>query len=228
MGLVLRGAPASKGRVRAKVKVLSSSQDILKMEAGYVLVAPSTNPEYTPAILKAAALVTDRGGLMCHAAIIAREMGIPLEAGRVFDPELNVKLGLFYLIEYGVEVRLKEPRDAINHCHGIASLLPRCIQRTRAQYLLSRNGSIGKSFYSTQPGRKPKTVLRPPPPFPSSVQRTSRTKWGGNLQNDYGQNYYSIFRIAVVINKHILLVAESLLYPRAKSTRRQVSQEFVC
>jgi len=81
MGLVLRGAPASKGRVRAKVKVLSSSQDILKMEAGYVLVAPSTNPEYTPAILKAAALVTDRGGLMCHAAIIAREMGIPAVVG---------------------------------------------------------------------------------------------------------------------------------------------------
>lgn len=47
------------------------------MEAGAVLVAPSTDPSWTPQFLKAAALVMEMGGYLSHGAIVARELGIP-------------------------------------------------------------------------------------------------------------------------------------------------------
>ncbi len=75
--VILRGIPASLGIIEGVVKVLMKPEDAEKMENGDILVAPETNPEYTLAILKASAIVTDRGGLLSHPAIVAREMGIP-------------------------------------------------------------------------------------------------------------------------------------------------------
>ena len=48
---------------------------------GEVLVAPLTNPDWVPAVRRAAALVTDSGGMTCHAAIVARELGVPAVVG---------------------------------------------------------------------------------------------------------------------------------------------------
>jgi pyruvate,water dikinase len=47
------------------------------LNPGDVLVAPITNPEWLPAIRRCAAMLTDRGGLTCHGAIVARELGVP-------------------------------------------------------------------------------------------------------------------------------------------------------
>ena len=51
------------------------------MVDGEVLVAPLTNPDWMPAVRRAAALVTDSGGVTCHAAIVARELGVPAVVG---------------------------------------------------------------------------------------------------------------------------------------------------
>jgi len=75
--IILEGIAASPGRVTGKVKVLTGPDDGEKVEAGDILVSQETTPEYMPAILRAAAIVTDRGGLLSHSAVVAREWGIP-------------------------------------------------------------------------------------------------------------------------------------------------------
>ncbi len=76
-----RGLSASTGKAMGKVKVVRSVKEISKVEKGDILVAVMTRPDYIPAIRKAAAIVTDEGGITCHAAIIAREIGIPCIIG---------------------------------------------------------------------------------------------------------------------------------------------------
>ena len=75
--IILKGIAASPGIIQGKVKILLSPADANKMDEGDILVAPETNPEYTLAILKAGAIITDFGGMLSHPAIVAREMGIP-------------------------------------------------------------------------------------------------------------------------------------------------------
>ena len=64
-----------------KAKVLSSIAEMDKIEVGDVLVTDMTDPDWEPIMKKASAIVTNRGGRTCHAAIIAREMGIPAVVG---------------------------------------------------------------------------------------------------------------------------------------------------
>ncbi|WP_426765016.1 phosphoenolpyruvate synthase [Pseudarthrobacter sp. 1G09] len=64
-----------------QVRVLSSIDQMASFQAGDVLVANMTDPDWEPIMKKAAAIVTDRGGRTCHAAIIARELGIPAVVG---------------------------------------------------------------------------------------------------------------------------------------------------
>ncbi|MEX5272033.1 phosphoenolpyruvate synthase [Kocuria sabuli] len=64
-----------------QVRVLTSLQEMASFQAGDVLVASMTDPDWEPIMKKAAAIVTDRGGRTCHAAIIARELGVPAVVG---------------------------------------------------------------------------------------------------------------------------------------------------
>jgi len=63
------------------VRVLASAAAMRDFNAGEVLVADMTDPDWEPIMKRAAAIVTDRGGRTCHAAIIARELGIPAVVG---------------------------------------------------------------------------------------------------------------------------------------------------
>ncbi|PWH07624.1 phosphoenolpyruvate synthase [Brachybacterium endophyticum] len=63
------------------VRRLTDPEDMHGFEPGDVLVAPMTDPDWEPIMKRAAAIVTDRGGRTCHAAIIARELGIPAVVG---------------------------------------------------------------------------------------------------------------------------------------------------
>jgi len=63
------------------VKVLQNISEMNRVEAGDVLVTDMTDPDWEPIMKKAAAIVTNRGGRTCHAAIIARELGIPAVVG---------------------------------------------------------------------------------------------------------------------------------------------------
>jgi len=77
----LSGMAASPGKVTGKAKILLSSRQESKMNKGDILVAGMTRPDYMPALRKAGAIVTDEGGITCHAAIVARELGIPCIVG---------------------------------------------------------------------------------------------------------------------------------------------------
>jgi len=84
----VRGLSASVGRVRGNVKVINSAREVGKIEAGDILVAVMTRPDYIAGIKKAAAIVTNEGGITCHAAIVARELGIPCLIGTKIATEI--------------------------------------------------------------------------------------------------------------------------------------------
>ncbi|OGH06152.1 MAG: phosphoenolpyruvate synthase [Candidatus Levybacteria bacterium RBG_16_35_11] len=79
--LLLQGDPASPGIATGPAKVIHKASEINKVLPGDVLVAPQTNPDFVPAMKKAAAIVTDSGGRTSHAAIVSRELGIPAVVG---------------------------------------------------------------------------------------------------------------------------------------------------
>ncbi len=76
-----RGLTACTGKARGRVKIVKSVKEIDKVNKGDILVAVMTRPDYIPAMKKSAAIVTDEGGVTCHAAIVARELGIPCIIG---------------------------------------------------------------------------------------------------------------------------------------------------
>jgi len=77
----LKGNTARTGFVKAKVSVILGRQDFDKFVPGTVLVTSMTRPEFLPLMKKAAAIVTDEGGITCHAAILSRELEIPCVVG---------------------------------------------------------------------------------------------------------------------------------------------------
>jgi rifampicin phosphotransferase len=76
----LRGTPASAGTVSAKARVILDPTGA-RLEPGEILVAPSTDPGWTPLFLTAGGLVMEMGGAMSHGAVVAREYGIPAVVG---------------------------------------------------------------------------------------------------------------------------------------------------
>lgn len=81
MGRVVKGSPACRGKVTGRVKVVRKLSELNKVENGDVLVAKMTTPDYMMAIHKAVAIVTDEGGITCHAAIVSREFNLPCIVG---------------------------------------------------------------------------------------------------------------------------------------------------
>ena len=79
--VLVKGLAASPGTASGAVRVLQSPTEGRLLHDGEVLVAPMTNPDWVPTIRRAAALVTDGGGMTCHAAIVARELGVPCIVG---------------------------------------------------------------------------------------------------------------------------------------------------
>ncbi|RJP48685.1 MAG: hypothetical protein C4557_12460 [Anaerolineaceae bacterium] len=77
----LKGLSGSPGLAARTVKVISGPAEFDKLEAGDVLVCPYTDPAWTPLFTLACAVVSDTGGPLSHAAIVAREYGIPAVLG---------------------------------------------------------------------------------------------------------------------------------------------------
>jgi len=77
----LRGVPASSGQVEGTARVIFSPDDIPSVEEGEILVCPITAPSWGPVFGRIRATVSDLGGIMCHAAIVSREYGLPAVVG---------------------------------------------------------------------------------------------------------------------------------------------------
>lgn len=76
----LQGIGCSAGVAEGKACVIRNPEEFAKLKKGDVLIAPSTNPGWTPLFVSAAAVVTEIGGALSHGAIIAREYGLPMVA----------------------------------------------------------------------------------------------------------------------------------------------------
>ncbi|MHB8419830.1 MAG: phosphoenolpyruvate synthase [Myxococcales bacterium] len=79
--VLLTGLGAAAGIASGKVRVLQSPREEQRLQQGEVLVAAMTSPDWLPAMRRAAAIVTDGGGMTCHAAIVSRELGLPCVVG---------------------------------------------------------------------------------------------------------------------------------------------------
>ncbi|HIY93245.1 phosphoenolpyruvate synthase [Companilactobacillus sp. HBUAS56275] len=79
--VAVRGLPASPGLASGVVHVIDDPKDIDQFKEGEILVTLMTSPDWVPAMKKAAAIVTNNGGMTCHAAIVSREMQIPCIVG---------------------------------------------------------------------------------------------------------------------------------------------------
>ncbi|MBV9455314.1 MAG: hypothetical protein JOZ19_14565 [Rubrobacter sp.] len=82
-GVLLSGTPGSPGVAEGPVRIIRDGSQFDKLRPGEVLVAPYTNPAWTPLFQRAAAVVVDSGGAASHAAIVAREYGIPAVMGTI-------------------------------------------------------------------------------------------------------------------------------------------------
>ncbi len=79
--VLVKGLGASPGIGVGKVKIILSEKEIGRVEEGDVLVTTMTTPDMVPAMRRASAIVTDEGGMTCHAAIVSRELGVPAVVG---------------------------------------------------------------------------------------------------------------------------------------------------
>jgi pyruvate,water dikinase len=93
----VKGTIASKGKIKGKVRYLKDASELSKIEQRDILVTPMTTTDFTPILDKISGIVTDEGGLTCHAAIVSRELNIPCIIGtkiatRVFKDNDIVEL----------------------------------------------------------------------------------------------------------------------------------------
>ena len=115
--ILLKGETASAGAYTGAVKIVKDPSELNKVLKGDVMVTRMTTPDMVPAMQRAGAIVTDEGGMTCHAAIVSREMGTPCIVGTEHATEVlkdneiitvNASRGIVY--EGQVEVKKEEPK----------------------------------------------------------------------------------------------------------------------
>jgi len=85
---IIYGQVASQGYVRGRAKIVLGEKDFAKFAEGEILVSGMTRPEFLPLMKKAAAIVTNEGGITCHAAIVSRELNKPCIIGTKIATDL--------------------------------------------------------------------------------------------------------------------------------------------
>lgn len=96
--VLVRGLGASPGQATGAVHVLDSPADESAMQLGEVLVTHMTSPDWVPIMRRAAAIVTDAGGMTSHAAIVARELGLPCIVG-AHDATRKLTTGMLVTVD---------------------------------------------------------------------------------------------------------------------------------
>lgn len=106
------------GRIKSTVKIILSEKDFPKVKKGDILVTDETDASFLPAMIKAKAVVTDLGGILCHAAIVSRELKIPCVVGTKNATqilkngnkiEINTKNGAVKILKIGKPKVHKSP-----------------------------------------------------------------------------------------------------------------------
>jgi pyruvate,water dikinase len=109
---LVRGLGASPGRVVGRVRLVAKPSDAAQLQAGEILVTQMTSPDWVPFMRRAAAIVTDSGGMTSHAAIVSREVGLPCVVGTRRATEV-LRDGMLVTVDGGtglvLEGRVDEP-----------------------------------------------------------------------------------------------------------------------
>ena len=79
--IITKGLGASPGMATGEVKIVNDTDELDKIQKGDILVTVMTTPDMVPAMKRANGIITDEGGVTCHAAIVSRELGIPCVVG---------------------------------------------------------------------------------------------------------------------------------------------------
>src|SRR3990172_6179175 len=174
--ILLEGSPASPGVAAGEVKIVLSPSEIDKVVDGDILVAEMTTPDYVPAMKRAAAIVTDKGGRTAHAAIVSRELGIPgvvgtenateiLTTGQVIT--VDGSRGRVY--EGRAEIRLawaedeKKRQTVASHIKTRTKVYVNLAEPELADRVAKRNvdgvGLLRAEFIVAQIGEHPRLVL---------------------------------------------------------------------
>lgn len=171
--VLLKGDAASPGIATGPVKILRSAKEIYKISQGDILVADMTNPDFVPAMRKAVAIVTERGGRTSHAAIVSREMGLPAvvgvkealktlkdeqvitvdgAAGEIYKGNIVSQLGASKLKAAPVHERLKTATKVLTNladperAEEIAKMHVDGIGLLRAEFIMAQIGTHPKKF----------------------------------------------------------------------------------
>jgi pyruvate,water dikinase len=81
LNVIIKGLGASPGIVAGPVKIIKDIEELDKIQNGDIMVTTMTTPDMVPAMKKSSGIITDEGGVTCHASIISRELGIPCVVG---------------------------------------------------------------------------------------------------------------------------------------------------
>lgn len=124
--IILQGQGASPGIASGDVVIIRDVRDAGKVKEGDILVTQMTNPDMVPAMRKVAAIITDEGGMTCHAAIVSRELGTPAIVGTKTATQV-LKTGQTVTVdgEKGLiyEGRLEVPREKVQAAVAAAAPL---------------------------------------------------------------------------------------------------------
>jgi len=168
--VLLSGAPASPGVASGPVKIVKDPSLIDKVLKGDILVAEMTTPDYVPAMKRAVAIVTDRGGRTAHAAIVSRELGIPCVVGAE-KATTSLKDGQIITVDGSngkaydgkVEIAKKEEKKATTKIETKTKLLVNLAQPELVDRVASRDvdgiGLLRAEFMVAQIGEHPSYMI---------------------------------------------------------------------
>ena len=140
--ILVKGETASKGLYSGPVKLVKDPSELNKVEEGDVMVTKMTTPDMVPAMQKAGAIVTDEGGLTCHAAIVSREMGTPCVVGTEVATKVlgegdvitvNATQGIVYAGKVGCENHENEQKE-LRQVHAVSS--PEIVTATEVKVIM--------------------------------------------------------------------------------------------
>jgi len=111
--VLVSGVGSSPGVATGIVRIVHGMQDISKVQQGDILVTVMTTPDLVPVMAKSAAIVTDQGGMTCHASIVGREMGLPVVVGtqnatKILRDGMRVTVDAYTGKVYGGEVEVSQ------------------------------------------------------------------------------------------------------------------------